>query len=186
MMWLPWETAVDLNRHADRVARRRCGVVEAADGRFVRLVLRPWPKWVSRPAVLLMGAVRRRRAGDRCRLYYHQPWGHPRYLVVSYVVSAAGTSLATFYRTLDVIDHVARLKGSDAILCDAANERLTLRIMARRGWEPHCPSPWHRHFIKRFYGDYPSPPAWLARPSSAMTATPPDECPSCDWDRRLV
>jgi pyruvate,water dikinase len=50
---------------------------------------------------------------------------------------------------------IARLKGSDALLCDVANGRITTKLLSRWGWEPHCPSWFHRHYIKRFYGVYP-------------------------------
>jgi hypothetical protein len=54
-----------------------------------------------------------------------------------------------------VLDEVARLKASDAILCDVWNWRISDRLLARWGWQPHKPDRWHRHFIKRFYGVYP-------------------------------
>ena len=28
--------------------------------------------------------------------------------------------------------------------------------MARLGWEPHKPQRWHRNYIRRFYGTYPT------------------------------
>jgi hypothetical protein len=34
--------------------------------------------------------------------------------------------------------------------------RLSDRLMARLGWEPLAPRRWHRNFIRRFYGVYPS------------------------------
>ncbi len=54
-----------------------------------------------------------------------------------------------------MLDQIAWLKQSDALVCDAWNDRLSERMAARYGWEPHLSSRWHRHFIKRFYGDYP-------------------------------
>ena len=48
------------------------------------------------------------------------------------------------------------MKQIDAIVCDAGNIRLSDRVMARLGWEPHKPQRWHRNFIRRFYGVYPS------------------------------
>jgi hypothetical protein len=44
----------------------------------------------------------------------------------------------------------------DAIVCDAANLRISERLMKRFGYEPHKPQHWHRNFIRRFYGSYPS------------------------------
>ncbi len=96
-----------------------------------------------------------RRAGDRCLLFYNQPLRHPKYLALVLVVSHRECSLATFRRTLTVLDEVARVKRSDAILCDAWNERISDRLLARWGWESHKPQRWHRNYIKRFYGTYP-------------------------------
>ena len=95
-------------------------------------------------------------APDRCLLYYNQPRRTPNFLALKYIVSTAGTSYATFRAALAVLDAVAELKRIDAIVCDAANIRLTDRLMARLGWEPHKPQRWHRNFIRRFYGVYPS------------------------------
>jgi hypothetical protein len=71
------------------------------------------------------------------------------------MVSGRGTKLRTVCRALEALDAIARIKRSDAILCDVANWRISREILARWGWEPHCPSRWHRHYIKRFYGIYP-------------------------------
>jgi len=60
-----------------------------------------------------------------------------------------------------ILDEIARLKQSDALLCDAISERITTRLLSREGWEPHCPSLFHRHYIKRFYGVYPPRQGWL-------------------------
>jgi hypothetical protein len=88
--------------------------------------------------------------GDHCRLCYNQPRRFPNYLAVMSLVSARNTTLATIRRVLEALDEIARIKGVDALLCDAANWRLSTAIMCRWGWEPHCPSYWHRHFIRRF------------------------------------
>jgi hypothetical protein len=76
-------------------------------------------------------------------------------LALKYIVSTHGTSYQTFRAALVVLDWVAELKQIDAIVCDAANIRLSDRLMARLGWEPHKPQRWHRNYIRRFYGTYP-------------------------------
>ncbi len=96
-------------------------------------------------------------AGDRIWLYYNQPRRFRNFLVLRYVVSNRDTSLATVRRALDALEEIARLKQSDALLCDAGNWRISAKLLDRLGWAPHCPSRWHRHFIKRFYGQYPGP-----------------------------
>ena len=164
------ETVTDLSRGKDALCRGRHGVIEALDGRFRRVVLRPFPKIVSLPEILLFGRWHhQRRAGDRCLLYYDQPRRFPNFLTVKYFVSARGATYGTVCRVLDVLDEIARLKGSDALLCQVANWRISGQMMARWGWEPHCRSRWLRHYIKRFYGAYPPQAAWI--PLAAASAT---------------
>jgi hypothetical protein len=95
-------------------------------------------------------------------LYYNQPSQFRNFLAVRYVVAACGTSLSTVSRVVEALEEIARLKRTDALLCDVSNSRMTSQMMARMGWEPHCPSRWHRHYIKRYYGAYPPRPEWIA------------------------
>ncbi|MFH1268457.1 MAG: hypothetical protein ABIK89_22270 [Planctomycetota bacterium] len=157
-----FETVTDLCGQADVLGRRAHGVIEAAEGRFRRVVLRPLPTLVSLAEVLLLGKwYHRRRPADRCLLYYDQPCRFRNFLVVKYVVSGRGTTYGTLGRTLDVLDEIARQKKTDALLCHLSNGRITPRLMTRRGWEPHCPSGGRGHYIKRFYGEYPAKPEWI-------------------------
>jgi len=150
------ETVTDLNRGAEVLRRRRYGVIETAAGRFCRVVLRPLPKLVSIPEIRLLGQwTHRRRALDRCRLYYDQPRRFPNFLAVKYLVSGRGTTVGTMLRALEVLDEIARLKRTDALLCAVINGRFSPRLLARWGWQPHCPAGRQRHYIKRFYGEYP-------------------------------
>lgn len=156
-----FETVTDLKKGADVVRRRPYGVIEAADGQFRRVVFRPFPKLISLPEILLFGRwYHRRHPGDRCLLYFNQPWRFPNFLAVKYVVSARGTTYSTVRRVLEALDEVARLKQTDALLCQLTQWRISRQMMARWGWQPHCrPGRWH--YIKRFYGNYPPPPAWI-------------------------
>jgi hypothetical protein len=155
-------TIDDLCSAEDLLRRARHGVIEAIDGRFRRVQLRPWPAMVSLPYVLLAGAWQHRHSpGDRCLLYFNQPRRYPNYLTLQYIISTRGGSLASFYRVLDVLDEIARIKRSDALLADVTNGRISTRLLSRLGWESHCPARWHRHYIKRFYGVYPPRPTWL-------------------------
>ncbi len=158
-----FETVVDLQRQADVLRHRRYGVIEVAGGQLQEIRLRPLPKVVSAPGILLLGGnYHRRFSGDRLWLYYNQPLRFPRFLVLKYIVSTRQGSLASLCRALETLDEIGRLKRSDALLCDVANWRISRRFMARYGWEPHCPSRWHRHYIKRFYGNYPPQATWIA------------------------
>ena len=153
MIWC--EVIHDFDAGRERVRARRYGVIETVDGRLRAIHLRPWPKMLALPEVLPLGP-RFHAAGesDRCLLYYNQPRRMSNFLALKYVVSTGGTSYRTIRAALVVLDAVAELKRIDAVVCDAANVRLTDRLMARFGWEPHKPQRWHRNYIRRFYGVY--------------------------------
>lgn len=154
----------DLSAGADLLRRGRYGMIEARAGEFRRVVLRPWPKLVSLPGVYWARWFHDRTQGDWCRLYYLQPRHLNNFLALNYIVSGGEGSLATLRRALEAFDAIAWLKQTDALVCDAANSRISHRLLLRWGWTSHCDdSVWHRHYIKRFYGTYPAPPTWIAK-----------------------
>lgn len=158
-----FQTITDLAAGAETLTRRRYGVIEMVGGRLEAIRLRPFPKIVTAPGIMLFGnAFHEHSAGDRLWLYYNQPVRFPNFLVLKYVVSGRESPFASLTRALDVLDEIARLKRSDALLCDVGNWRISARLLTRWGWQPHCPSRWHRHYIKRFYGEYPPRSQWLA------------------------
>jgi hypothetical protein len=162
-----FETVVDLPATAV-LRRRRFGMIEMQGGRLSRIQLRPWPKGGSLLEARLWGRLRHeRQTGNCCRLYYNQPWGSSNFLTLRYVVSSRDCTLATIHGALVVLDEIARIKGSDALVCDACNGRISDRLLARYGWEPHTSDRRHRNFIKRFYGEYPTP--LLVQPALAGT-----------------
>lgn len=129
----------------------RSGIIDTCRGRLVCVRRR----WCGRRISWLRAKVQGRwwhhwRSGDRCRLYYYQPLSIPDYLALSFVVSTRQTRLATFRRALTVLDEIARIKGSWAIVCQPMNLRISDRLLRRWGWEPHCPGERGRHYIKRF------------------------------------
>ena len=143
---------------SEALRRGRYGVIEVANGRLVAIHLRPWPKIVSALEAEWRGRRwHARKPGDRCLVYYNQPRRFSNFLALQYVVSQRDCTLATLRCALQVLDEVACVKRTDAILCDARNPRISGRLLARCGWEPHHPQRWHRHYIKRFYGLYPAP-----------------------------
>ena len=156
-------TIYDLQEGRTHLVRGKYGVIEANAGRLHSIELRPLPKLVSWPEVWPV-RLKFHASGptDRCRLYYNQPRGMPNFLALKYIISTGGTSYATFRAALAALDAVAAIKRTDAIVCDAANVRLSDRLMERWGWEPHKPQRWHRNFIRRFYGEYPPACAGLA------------------------
>jgi hypothetical protein len=150
-------TVNDLQEGAAVLRRRRYGVIETTAGRLHAVRLRPWPKLISVGEVWWQEAFfHRGAAGDRCRLYYDQPRRMPSFLALKYVVTSHGASFATLLAALDVLDEIARLKDADAIVCEAWNRRISDRALARAGWERHVLHSRRRHYIKRFYGQYPA------------------------------
>lgn len=150
-------TIHDWRAGRDELVRGRYGVIETAGGRLVAVHLRRWPKLLSWPEIWPAGpAYHARGAADRCLLYYNQPRRFANFLALKYMVSTPGTSYATTRAATAALDALAELKGIDALLCDAANTRISDQLLARFGWEAHKPQRWRRNFIKRFYGVYPS------------------------------
>lgn len=149
-----FETVFDLVRQAELVRRRRYGVIEVIDAELAAIHLRPWPKLSSVDQVWLGRLAHRRRPGDRCLVYYNQPWRATNYLALALAVSDRDCTFASARRAALVLDQVAWIKRADAIVCDVSNARISDRLLARWGWEPHCPARRHRNYIKRFYGDY--------------------------------
>ncbi|MCC7475411.1 MAG: hypothetical protein IT425_08450 [Pirellulales bacterium] len=156
-MALPRERFCDLLKDAEKLRARGHGVIETAGGELVNVQRRSWPTMVSLPELWPVGPrYHRQGEPDRCWLYYNQPRRMPRFLALRYIVTTAGTTYRTFRAALQTLDAIAELKGVDAIVCDAANSRLSDRLMKRLGWEALKPQRWHRNFIRRYYGAYPN------------------------------
>jgi len=109
---------------------------------------------------LWLGSFHRRQlTGDRCWLYYDQPLFHRNFLAVKYVLASRDCSFATMKGAMTVLEEIARIKRTDAALADVSNAKISDRLLAREGWQRHCQPSFRRHFIKRFYGEYPAPEA---------------------------
>lgn len=150
-----FESITDIAENVDKIKSRSYGMIEIDNERLVSVQFRPWPKLISAVEAAWIGGWKHQRdKKNRCVLYYNQPWAHPNFLTLAYVQSTMGTSLASFRKSLLVLDHIAMLKGSDALLCEATNMRISDRLFLRWGWERHMETSKKRHWIKRFYGDY--------------------------------
>ncbi len=153
-----FQTVDDLQSQADTLKRRAYGVICIESGKLKEIVLRPWPKLISVAEISWLGnRTHDRTAGDYCWVYYNQPRRHRNFLALKYIVSSQQASFRTFRNSLIVLDEIARIKRSDAIVCELRNMRISDRLCRRWGWESHVPSSRRRHFIKRFYGTYPDP-----------------------------
>jgi len=150
------QTIEDFHDGRDVIRRRRYGVIETSTGQLVAIHFQLWPKLLAWPEIWPVGPTYHARGeSDRCWLYFNQPWRFPNFLAMKYLVSSRDTSFGTVRVALEALDVVAQIKQTDALLCDAANARISDRLMRRFGWQPHKPGRWHRHYIKRFYGNYP-------------------------------
>ncbi len=145
------------------LAKWRCGRIIVQD-RKLNAVHRRWWPYVGN---LFQARWDQKFPGgseDRCELFYHQPLSSQEFITLSYVRSTQRTSLSTFYGATLLLDEIARLKGSLAIVCHVTNDRLSDRLLKRWGWDQHCEHWSGRHFIKRFYGEYPDiGPPWRSR-----------------------
>ncbi|MFN3153725.1 hypothetical protein [Bremerella sp.] len=161
------ETTSNLNDAADLVRRRRYGVIRVESGTFHSLTLRLWPKLISRLEIETLGRWKHRQGGDRVRLYYNFPISSPGFLTLAYIESTRETTWKTLRRSLEVLDWVAQARGANASVCELSNEKISSRLMNRLGWETHCQHLSGRHFIKRFYGQYPRY-EWLPVPTEPL------------------
>ena len=174
-----FETVDCLHSGADVLRRRRYGVIEMADEQLVAVHLRPWPKSVSLLEIAWLGRrMHRYRRGNRCLLYYNQPLRFPNFLVLKYAVSHHGTSLKTFRGSLTVLDEIARIKRSDAALTEVSNLRISDRLLRRWGWERHVLQSRRRHYIRRFYGEYPVRPLNGSSAANLTAMAPASEAAS--------
>jgi hypothetical protein len=151
------ETIRDIESNQEKLRRRPYGMIEAIDGQFVRIQLRPWPKFGNLLETHWLQSMKsKRQQRNVCRLYYNQPIGHRDFLTLSYIQSSLNTTLKTLYATLNVLNQIAYIKRSNAILAEVANDKISDRSLVRRGWERHREDSRQRHWIKRFYGTYPA------------------------------
>jgi hypothetical protein len=157
-----FQTVRDLRNDTVPLVQRPYGVIEMADDRLEAVHLRPFPKLISGTEVSFFGGRFHRHAGgNRCLLFYNQPRQSSSFLALKYIVSSRQCSFKTFRGATIILDEIARLKGTDAIVCEVRNLRISDRLLQRWGWERHLASSRRRHFIKRFYGTYPEPSqAW--------------------------
>ncbi len=161
---------VDLASSSAELERWRCGRIVTSQGRL-KYVQRRWLGYRASIWRVALDRRWRRKTAVECELYYHHNMFSSDYLVLGYVSSHAASSLSSFYCATLVLDEIARIKRSHAIVTEVSNPRLSDRLLNRWGWERHCLTWPGRHFIKRFYGTYPTVPlAWRSRLSVATNA----------------
>ena len=151
-----FDSVYDVVADAEKIRRRPYGMIEVVDERLAAIHLRPWPKMISGiEAKWADGWAKKRSTTNQIQLFYSQPFAHRNYLTLSYIVSTLQTSMTTLTLSMAVLDYVGYLKRSDAILTEVSNNRISDRLMRRLGFERHLLDSKKRHWIKRFYGEYP-------------------------------
>ena len=144
----------NISHQALQLTTRRAGQIVVQGGEFVSVFGRWWP-YLGNHLRAAWDQRFRQTEADRCELFYHVSLGSPQFLTLSYIHSGEKTSVGSVYAATLVLDEIARLKRCLAIVCNVTNERISDRVLARWGWAEHCHAWSGRHFIKRFYGEYP-------------------------------
>ena len=153
-----FQTIRDFDSKANQLtlSKRPYGVIEVINAKLEAIHLKPLPKIVSSVEASWAGGWGKKRdQPDRVQLFYNQPIGHRNFLALKYVVSTIETRWRSVAIALSVLDWIAMLKRSDAIVCELSNSRLSHRLMERYGWESHVKEARRDHYIKRLYGQYP-------------------------------
>ncbi len=151
-----FESVYDVVADAEKIRHRPYGMIEVVDERLVAIHLRPWPKLISGiEAKWADGWGKKRSRKNQGQVFFNQPLAHRNYLTVSYIVSTLQTSMTTMMLSMALLDYVAYVKRSDAVLAEVTNHRISERVMNRLGFERHLLESKKRHWIKRFYGEYP-------------------------------
>ncbi len=141
-------TATSVEENADRIRLWNYGELELFDGNLLRIYPRWWPRiaseWES-----FRDSTNRSLPTDFCRAYYAFPRRAPGFMSVLYARSGPNTQYKTLYRAVVVMDEIARLRGSDAIVCQTINLRASERLMNRWGYVRHALALGDNHYIKR-------------------------------------
>ena len=137
-----------IDENADSLRSWRYGEIELSDGKLVAIYPRWWPRLGSRWESY-QDSYNRKLPVDVCRVYYSFPLRAPGYMSVLYAHSGSSTRYKTIRRAVLVIDAIAVLNSSNAIICQIINERGTERLMKRWGYVRHATSLGDNHYIKR-------------------------------------
>jgi len=148
------ERFANLEEDAEGIRQVRCGRIVMESGRLVSIERHCFSSPVS-IAQIWWESGRGRLRGDRCLLDFHVPRGLESFLTLDYVRSGSQTSYKTFVGACYVLDEIAKIREADAIVAHVTNVRISDRFLNRLGWQRHQRHWRGRHYIRRFYGDYP-------------------------------
>ena len=144
----------DPRLQADLLRSWKNGRIIMHGGRLVAIRRRRWVFPVSIARVWFQTRFKPGNS-DECLLDY-QSSRLGGFMVLDYVRSGPKTQLATFRGACQILDEVARLRQSVAILAHVSTAAISDRLLIRWGWVAHASNLSGRHWIKRFYGVYPN------------------------------
>ena len=154
-----FETVADVEADLAVIKNRAYGVIEVCDQEFSAIQMRPFPKLISVAEIKWSNLWKKQSFvptyKDRVLLYYNQPVLHRNFLALKYFVSDYKSTLASIAISLSVLDYIAMVKRTDAIVTEITNNRIKDRHLKHFGWQEHLQNKRGRHWIKRFYGEYP-------------------------------
>lgn len=154
MELLQLDSVSDPRNNEDKIRRWRSGRIVMQAGKLVEIQQRFFSGTVSVAEVWLQAKFGR-RAEDRCWLDYHQPRGMPSFLTLDYIRTGTMASYNTFISAFQILDEIARIRATAAIVTHVTNRHISNRLLMRHGWERHMECWKGRHCIRRYYGSYP-------------------------------
>jgi len=154
-----FQTVTDVDADKEIIRRRAYGMIEVRDQSLHAIHFRPYPKLISIAEIKWANYWKSRSTNesrpDRVVLYFNQPIMHRNFLSLNYFVSDSNSTLASIAVCLSVLDYIAMVKRTDAILTEITNPRIKDRHLSHFGWETYLEKSSKRNWIKRFYGQYP-------------------------------
>lgn len=137
-----------IDGNADRIRSWNYGELELFDGKLLGIYPRWWPRIASEWESFRESTIRSLPT-NFCRAYYAFPKRTPGFMSVLYALSGPNTQYKTLYRAVVVMDEIARLRDSHAIVCQMINLRASERLMNRWGYVRHALALGDNHYIKR-------------------------------------
>ncbi|TWU23873.1 hypothetical protein Pla52o_17960 [Novipirellula galeiformis] len=151
---IPAGLVTDITVGESQLRRWRCARIVMQGGRFVK-VQRRWMAGSVSVAQVWWQAKYGRMNDDVCWLDYHQPFGMPGFLTLDYIRSGQRAGYKTFIGAIRVLEEIARIRNSVAIVAHVTNGGISDRLLERNGWQRHLEEWSGRHWIRRFYDGYP-------------------------------
>ena len=148
------DSVSDPRLHENKIRKWRCGRIVMQAGKLVEIQQRLLCGNVSVAEVWLQAKFGR-RDDDCCWLDYHQPLGMASFLTLDYIRTGTLASYQTFIGACQILDEIARIRSTAAIVAHVTNRNISDRLLERHGWERHMERWKGRHWIRRFYQGHP-------------------------------